>query len=177
LPTWGERARALLRDVEAATLAIATAGALVLVGDVPALHRAAGNGACAPTALPPPSALDVTIELGSTELRGGADLRGRAVVTNRTDHPVLVSGAVALLVTPGTRRPLTWPEHLPYGTAELRPGTYTSVPFVLHVARCRRGAPGAFPGGFYEVVVVLDERDEHGTHRRASAPRAVNLSP
>lgn len=173
MPTWAER----LRDTERAALAVSVAAALVLCGDAAGLHRASGHGGCAPAALPPPTALDVSIRLAASALEPGDDVRGEALVTNRTSSRVLLSGAQAVVVTPGTRRPLTWADRVPYGTAELLPGTFATVPFVLHVARCRRGEAGSFPSGFYEVVLLLTEKDHSGAHQRASAPRAVIISP
>jgi hypothetical protein len=99
------------------------------------------------------------------------------VVVNRTSDTVVVTGAEAVLVTPGTRRPLSWTERLRSEAAEVRPGTYAEVPFVLHLARCRSGASAPFPSGFYEVVLLLEERDATGRHVRSSSGKAVIVSP
>lgn len=177
MPTWAEAVRRVREDAERAALAVGTAAALVLSLDAVALHRAAGHERCGPATLPPPSRLQVTMQLDAPILRNGDRVRGRATVLNRGGDPVLVTGARAVLATPGTRRPLSWPEHVPYGTAQVRPGTYAQVPFVLHIERCRRGASPPFSSGFYEVVLLLEERDATGRHLRSSSGKAVIVSP
>jgi len=177
LPTWAELARWVREDAERAALAVAVAGAVVLAGDAVGLHRAAGHDRCAPAALPPPTQLEVTMRIDAPVLRNGDRARGEAIVLNRGTERVLLTGAAALLVTPGTRRPLSWTERLPYGTAEVRPGTYARVPFVLHLDRCERSGSAPFPSGFYEVVLLLDQRDGTGHHLRSSSGKAVIVSP
>jgi hypothetical protein len=164
-------------DADRAALVVAVAAALVLCGDAAGLHRAAGHNRCAPAALPPATGLDVSMTLDAPALRNGDRVTGEALVVNRTHARVLVLGAEAVLATPGTRRPLSWGERRPYGTAEVQPGTYARVPFVLHVDRCSAKASAPFPSGFYEVVLLLDEQDATGRHLRSSAGKAVVVSP
>jgi hypothetical protein len=177
LPTWADARRWWRADAERAALSVAVAAALVLSADAFALHRAAGDQRCAPTSLPPATQLEVSLQIQAPALRNGDRATGRAVVVNRSRDSVLLTGAEAVLVTPGTRRPLSWTERLPFDAAELRPGTYAQVPFVLHLARCRSGASALFPSGFYEVVLLLEVHDATGRHVRSSSGRAVVVSP
>lgn len=150
---------------------------LVAVADVRAVvHLHTDRAPCAVHALPSRSALDVSLHVTEPVLRAGANAAGTATLTNRSGARVVVRRADAVLVDPGTAHPLSWVDDRPFRAVDLLPGTYATVPFVVHLAACRDQAP-SFEPGFYEVVLVLVEQDGSGVRLRRSSPQAVVLSP
>ena len=169
MPTWGER---LLDPVVVG----AAAAALLVVDLAAATHLHSEQVRCGAERRLPASTLTVTVELDTTVPRAGHDLRATATVSNTTRTPRLLLDAEGVLLAPGTHRPVSWTSSHRIAAVDLQPGSVTTVPVVVHLARCDRGAPGLTPG-FYEVAVELVEGDRSGTHRTVSAPRSVVVPP
>ena len=169
MPTWAER---LLDPVVVGV----AAAALLVVDAAAATHLRSERIRCGADQLLPASTLRVSVELGTTVPAAGHDLRATATVSNPTRAPRLLLGAEGVLLAPGTHRVLSWTSSHRIEPVDLQPGSATTLPVVVHLARCDRGAPGLTPG-FYEVALVLVEGDRSGTHRTVSAPRSVVLPP
>jgi hypothetical protein len=118
-----------------------------------------------------PTSLQVVPRLLDSSLRSGASVRGIAAVANRGRTPVTVGHARAVLRQPAAPDPASWAEPGSGQQLTLGPGEYGDLPFVVHLARCERGA-GLVPG-FYELVVLVDVA---GRPERSGAA-AVVVSP
>ena len=157
-------------------VAIGAVGLLVLVADLRAVdHLRRERPQCVKGVLPPVTALEVSLSMRSPVLRAGDRTRGEALVTNRSARPVRLLHADALLVRAGSTGALGARSAATFRPVDLGPGTFTTVPFVVHLARCRDDA--VLVPGFYEVVLLLVEQEGSVVRVRRSAGRAIVLSP
>lgn len=150
---------------------VAWALVVVLAVDMRAAAHLRRSHPCASRGLPNPTSLQVVPRLLDSSLRSGATVHGIAAVANRGRSPVTVGHARAVLRLPTASEPASWAEAGTGQQVTLRPGEYGELPFVVHLARCDRGA-GLVPG-FYELVVLVDVA---GRPERSGAA-AVVVSP
>jgi hypothetical protein len=150
---------------------------LLLLVDLRAVdHLRAARPRCVEGALPPVSSLEVSLRVQTPVLRAGDDAPGQATVTNRSARPVVLLRADVVLAGAGTGAAVSRLGSRPFRAVELAPGTFATIPFVVHLARCRRGGAALAPG-FYEVVLLLVEEQGSVVRVRRSAGQAVVLSP
>lgn len=151
--------------------------ALVLVADLRAVgHLRSDRTPCAAASLPGLTSLEVGLHVTAPVLRAGDDVVGTATIVNRSRTPRVLLRADAVLVTPGSTHPVSWAGSGQFRPVDLRPGTFVSVPFVVHLERCRDDGAALAPG-FYEVVLLLVEHHGEAVRTTRSAPQAVVLSP
>ena len=170
MPTWAER-------LPRGAVAIAVTASLVLLADLREVSRLREDPVrCGGAPAPPLSALEVTLQLSSSQVRQGRDVAGEAIVTNRTSREIVLRRADGVLLATGTRRIETWTRPGSFTAVSLTPGTFARVRFVVHLAACPHSDAPLVPG-FHEVALLLVEEEGGEVRLTRSASLTTNLAP